>query len=460
MRITKAYVTLFEVASQWHGTLMIFSGYLALSIVGILVGVIAWRWLKNQLYLNFSIYALSLMGMALLGGFLVGHGPYSPAIANAYRLSILCAASVNLAYFFFMRSLIGPQEKMPKLYRAQIVVLILLTLTDVYALFRVDYFSWNLRGQFLLIYTIVNMIIQIRAAMSAPFIRWYVAGGIFFLIGNVPFVLLNAGAVTELTPFTGSLPFVGVLLETFCFLIGLVDRLRYEYLRNLNDSRVKMLGLAAAEIFHEIATPLTIISLSAHKLKKQSADAFDLAETIEKNAKRISANVDKFRTFSGVLDRGIRPSKFTAREIIDGASELFKRKVEGKGCQFILSDEVSSQVFIQGNKFDLEQLIANLVNNAADAIQKLEDKWIRLQTRLDGDMIEFKVIDSGRGIPKEIQDKIFNEFFTTKGLGEGSGLGLSICKRFAEAHGGYLKIDSKSVNTCFVLRLPVIKNQM
>lgn len=466
----KSFITLFEIANHWHGSLMIYSGYLALSTVGILIGFLSWRWLKDKLYLHFALYLSSLMVLALFAGFLIGTSPVTDAIKGPYRFSIALALIVNYSHFFFIRSLIRPQERMPRLYKMQVGVLILITMADFLALYRADVFSWNLRNQILLAFSVVHLSIQIIAAMTMPFVRWYVAGAITFIVGNIPFVLLNTGAIKSLTPITASIPFIAVLLETFLFIIGLVDRLRYEYLRNLNESRVKMLGVAAAEIFHEIATPLTIITVSADKLKKQysetqtdkvaPATVMESIKRIETNAKRISSNVDKFRTFSGVQDRETKNEKILAREVIDGAIDLFKRKVEVRGCSFTLTDDVSLSVYLEGNKFDLEQIISNLVINAADAIQNLEEKWIKLHALLDGNFIEFRVIDSGKGISKEIQDKIFNEFFTTKGRGEGTGLGLCICKRFAEAHGGNLKLDTKSENTCFVVKLPIAKNQM
>ncbi|RZA04517.1 MAG: HAMP domain-containing histidine kinase, partial [Proteobacteria bacterium] len=67
---------------------------------------------------------------------------------------------------------------------------------------------------------------------------------------------------------------------------------------------------------------------------------------------------------------------------------------------------------------------------------------------------EIRVIDSGEGISPEIYRKIFQPFFTTKEIGKGTGMGLSISLGIAEAHHGRLYIDESSPNTCFVLELP------
>ena len=70
----------------------------------------------------------------------------------------------------------------------------------------------------------------------------------------------------------------------------------------------------------------------------------------------------------------------------------------------------------------------------------------------------FKIIDSGLGIPKELQEKIMQPFFTTKGVGKGTGLGLAIVKGIVEEHKGEFMIDSKSQNTCFILKFPKAHN--
>jgi len=463
----RPFITLFEIANISRETLMMFSGYITLSIVGILIGLLSWRWLKDRVYLYFSTYLTSVLLIAIFGGFLVTSAPLSAQEMQTMRLSIFLAALVNVGHFLFIRSLISPQTKMPRLYKMLTAVLVLLILSDINTFINMDLASWNLRGKFLLLFTIINLIIQIIAAVKLPFIRWYVAGVIVFLFGNIPLIMLNAGAVKSLTPTTASLPFLAALIETLFFIIGLVDRLRYEYLRNLNELRIKMLGTVAAEVFHEIANPLTVISFSSNLLKKNilslsfedsnKKQILGINDNIEKNVQRISSNIQKFRNLSRVQETGTKNEKTLARDILDGSIELSKNRIEKRNCILNIDDDITPSIYLSCNKFDLEQVISNLIINCADAVQNLDDKWIRLKTSKQGDDLEIRITDSGKGIPKEVQDKIFNEFFTTKKPGEGTGLGLSICKRFVEIHGGTLELDKKSPNTCFVLRLPIYK---
>ena len=85
----------------------------------------------------------------------------------------------------------------------------------------------------------------------------------------------------------------------------------------------------------------------------------------------------------------------------------------------------------------------------------MNEKWIRIKFEVNIEYINIFVIDSGKGIPIEIQNKIMQPFYTTKGVGKGTGLGLSISKSIIESHKGKLSYDGALGNTCFVINLPL-----
>lgn len=462
--MTKPFITIVEIAQLFPISFICFIGHSTLSVVSIIVGLLAWRWLGTRLYLYFSVYTLAIMTMGFFGGFLATDGPLSENEIQTFRISVAMATFVNFSQFLFIRELVKPQEMTPRLYRMLGSVLILLSLADIFTIYRADTFSWNLRGQFFLAFAFLNLAIQFIAATKLPFVRWYVVGNILFILGNSPLVLMNMGFIPSFTPLTASLPFIGVLLQTFLFFIGLLDRLRHEYNRNLSEVRLKMLGTTAAEIFHELISPLTIILVNGMKLKEISDDIThkELSEElhrindrIEHNLQRVSANIDKFRTFTGVSKNDDKLAVVLGKDIINGAQELAKYRIEKRGCRLEIDDPCSHSVYIKGNLFDFEQLVANLLTNAADAIKNLEDRWIQLQTKIDGNFFEIRVVDSGNGIPEEMHERIFSEFFTTKANGEGSGIGLALCKRCVEKYGGTLSLEEKSAHTCFTVRLPI-----
>ena len=102
---------------------------------------------------------------------------------------------------------------------------------------------------------------------------------------------------------------------------------------------------------------------------------------------------------------------------------------------------------------ELNQVWTNIIHNA---IQAMEGKGtLQIDVLQEGNEIVVKITDSGPGIPPEIIDKIFEPFFTTKKAGEGSGLGLDICRRIVQKHGGSISVDSEPGRTTFIVRLPI-----
>jgi signal transduction histidine kinase len=112
---------------------------------------------------------------------------------------------------------------------------------------------------------------------------------------------------------------------------------------------------------------------------------------------------------------------------------------------------------------DIGRVLLNLYNNAFYAVNEKRksantnyDPEVEVQTRKEGNRIFITVCDNGNGIPKNIVDKIFQPFFTTKPTGEGTGLGLSLSYDIVKAHGGEIKVETREGEGAeFVIQLPV-----
>jgi signal transduction histidine kinase len=103
---------------------------------------------------------------------------------------------------------------------------------------------------------------------------------------------------------------------------------------------------------------------------------------------------------------------------------------------------------------ELNQVWTNLIDNAIYAMNGKGD--LTVKTAQEGDEILVEIIDTGAGIPPDIQSRIYDPFFTTKGVGEGSGLGLDIAHRIiVKRHHGDIRVASKPGKTCFQIRLPI-----
>ena len=107
----------------------------------------------------------------------------------------------------------------------------------------------------------------------------------------------------------------------------------------------------------------------------------------------------------------------------------------------------------------IEQVVINLINNAATAVDARNDeKRIRVTSRRETEHLSVAVADSGLGISETLKGKIFNPFFTTRS--DGSGIGLSLCQRIASDHGGVIEVGpSKLGGAEFRLRLPLEKRR-
>jgi signal transduction histidine kinase len=96
---------------------------------------------------------------------------------------------------------------------------------------------------------------------------------------------------------------------------------------------------------------------------------------------------------------------------------------------------------VQGLAGELNQVWANLIDNALDAAGEAGRVEINASRR--GNAVVVQVIDNGPGVPEEIREKIFEPFFTTKAVGQGTGLGLDIVRRLLEGNGGRIDLESK-----------------
>jgi two-component system NtrC family sensor kinase len=147
------------------------------------------------------------------------------------------------------------------------------------------------------------------------------------------------------------------------------------------------------------------------------------------------------------------------REIID-VEELLTETIRSMG----IPDEVARTLFaedlpaVQGDRAQLDRVFVNLIKNAMEAMDGVEDKRLFVWGR-EADEPGFVVVDvtdSGHGIPPEIMDKIWMAFYTTKGDRGGTGLGLAACAQIIGQSGGKISVDSEvGVGTTFSVLLPL-----
>ncbi len=238
------------------------------------------------------------------------------------------------------------------------------------------------------------------------------------------------------------------------------EEVKREQAKLLHSSKMATLGEMAGGIAHEINNPLTIILGSMQMLMKAKSkgklderQVEETAEVIEKTVKRITKIISGLRNASRDSSE-LKKEEVCLRSIFDDVLGLCTEKFKGRGINLNLkTDDKKFDSIVYGDRVQLEQVFLNLLGNAFDAVESLPNPWIKVELYDEGDYQLIQIIDSGNGIPLEIQEKVFNPFYTTKEVGKGTGLGLSISKNIVENNGGTLIINNQKSNTCFEIRL-------
>jgi signal transduction histidine kinase len=226
----------------------------------------------------------------------------------------------------------------------------------------------------------------------------------------------------------------------------------------VRQEKLASLGTLAAGVAHEIRNPLTAIKFRLFSFKKELPHPFaeheDLA-VIHGEIDRLERIVKDFLQFA-------RPSEpqlviTPAKDILHQVHTLLRPSLEKHGIQ--LKVESLESVNVNVDRDQIEQVLINLVHNAADSIGRdgtitlRATSGVRSLARQPIPVVTFDVIDTGKGIPPELEQRIFDPFFSSKE--GGTGLGLPIAARIAENHQGLIHYQSHPQRgTTFSLVLP------
>ena len=233
----------------------------------------------------------------------------------------------------------------------------------------------------------------------------------------------------------------------------------------VQSEKLASLGRMSAGIIHEINNPLNFAKTATHILRRQATglppgdreEYDDTLKDIEEGIDRVRHIVSDLRSFS-------HPNTETFEEVavenlisttLRFLSHEWKERVE-------VEQQIKPAATVWGNRHQLVQVLLNLVQNALDALKGKDfgaDKaCIKIAGLQQDDKFLLVIRDNGPGIAPENISRIFDPFFTTKDVGEGMGLGLSICYRILEAHEGRITVKSELGQFCeFTLEFPAGK---
>ncbi len=220
--------------------------------------------------------------------------------------------------------------------------------------------------------------------------------------------------------------------------------------------RLAALGQVVAEISHEIKNPLMMIGGFARQLAKESRDEKSLTKLniIVNEVQRLESLLKEMRDF--YLPRALEVKEIEINALLRQISYFIKEDCKKRNIHLELRTD-QEELFVEGDRARLEQVLLNLAKNALEAME--QGGTISFVSGLKRGIVEINVVDQGIGIPEEDKEKIFSPFYTTKK--QGTGLGLSVCKRIIEEHpGSSLSFTSdKGKGSTFVIRMPVSQSK-
>lgn len=259
-----------------------------------------------------------------------------------------------------------------------------------------------------------------------------------------------------------------------------MEKLANERARQLvHADRLATLGTFLACVAHEISNPATALggnicliesflpllgpktandkNMNIGKNEGNSDFAVnsmrEIIPAMKDDMKRINCMVENLKCFSR---KGHQEKKqFNLIDCVNNSIELCSKILKNKlkiQCSF-----VSQKVFLQGHQQQIEQVLVNLIINAAESVSSEKPVNIEIKVRSEGSNAFISVSDDGPGIAPENMPKIWDPFFTTKSPGKGTGLGLFIVRTIMEEHGGTITVDNnQNGGARFDIILPLI----
>ncbi len=282
-----------------------------------------------------------------------------------------------------------------------------------------------------------------------------------------------------------------------------LNELRETQMHLVHSEKMASLGQMVAGIAHEINNPITYVKANVSLLEKKSHqvqsmfyafsdlfDFFDMFKNIKDEPHAAftaklteidklieSSKFEKFLTDFPKIIHEMRDGVERTQKIVEDLRN-FSRLDESHFKEISLVDSIESTLNILKNEYKnririhrnfnplpmvfcnpghINQVLMNLLMNAFQSIEGEGDVWIRTNAGQNNVLISIK--DNGKGIPYEIQHKVYDPFFTTKPVGKGTGLGLAISYKILEAHKGTIFFESTpGAGTEFKITLPIRKS--
>jgi len=237
---------------------------------------------------------------------------------------------------------------------------------------------------------------------------------------------------------------------------SLEETVRQRTERLMQSEKVAAMGSLLAGVAHELNNPLTVLSGQAQLLLADSDAALTRrAAQIHRAADRCVRIVRNFLALA--RQRPPERTEVSLVQVVDGAVELVAYELRTDGIE-VAVELADNLPVLWADGHQLHQVLVNIIVNAHHAMRRQPGpRRLVIRARRVNQRVRLEIADTGRGIPAEVLARIFEPFFTTKAAGEGTGLGLSLCRSIVEDHGGTISVESvPGRGTTFGVELPIV----
>ncbi|MBT3210019.1 MAG: HAMP domain-containing histidine kinase [Bacteroidetes bacterium] len=254
--------------------------------------------------------------------------------------------------------------------------------------------------------------------------------------------------IEQIFPFTDEIDTLIIKFNEMIFRLKKnSNELENTQLLLLHKEKMASIGTLSSGMAHEINTPIAGILYSIKRIKKRPDDKEQLEKYLplmEDATQRVNNIIQALLNFSRNYD--FKLNKVNIREIIENTLMVISFKLEKEQIAIKQQYEVEN-LYVYGSKNHLEQVFINILLNGIYAIKKklknYNESNISIAVRNILNKTEIEIKDSGTGISDKDINRIFEPFYTTKGVGEGTGLGLSVSYNIIKAHKGDIKVKSE-----------------
>jgi C4-dicarboxylate-specific signal transduction histidine kinase len=227
---------------------------------------------------------------------------------------------------------------------------------------------------------------------------------------------------------------------------------------SMHDERLKAMGAMSARFVHELSQPLSVMMLRIEEIKRARKNHDE--KSLEKSMQNIEEQLRHMLQLSKALkefassDEQIQPGFVRLDEIFSLTQILCEAWTLAGDVEIRWPSQVPD-IEVSGGCTLHAQVLMNLLKNAVDAVSALPEKtprWVQVDILERGGDVEIAVANAGLPIHRNVQSRLFKPFFSTKRMGHGLGLGLSICQQLVHSLGGEIWYDARASHPRFVVR--------